>query len=521
MERMLSEDMPDKYETIIGLEIHIELATATKIFCGCETSFGAAPNTHICPVCLGMPGALPVPNKKVVDHAIAVATALNCRINTEFRFDRKNYFYPDNPQNYQISQLYSPIGVDGYLTITCGDTKSYVQTEETAAIPSEKRIRIHEMHMEEDAGKLIHDEETSQTLIDYNRAGVPLIEIVTEPDMRSADEVDAFLKKLRGIIRYLGVSDCKMNEGSMRVDVNLSVRKRSEAEDISGKEQGKSVAESTYDGDALGLFGTRTEMKNLNSFKAISRAIETESKRQIALIESGRTVDQETRRWDDEKGTSFVMRSKEDRQDYRYFPDPDLPKLSVSDDRIRTIRESMPELPEEKAERYKKEYCLPDYDIEILTEEKILAELFEKTVEYGADPKKVSNWIMGETMRIMNDEGMDPEDITIDPKDLSDLIELTDNNVINSTTAKEIFAVIFKEKTDVKKYVDEHGMAMLSNTSELEGIIKNIINNNPKSVVDYNAGKTKAIGFLIGQVMKETKGKADPELVKGLLIKEL
>ena len=498
--------MSNDFETIIGLEIHIELATDTKIFCGCPTSFGANPNTHICPVCLGMPGALPMPNKKVVDFAIAVASALNCRVNTEYRFDRKNYFYPDNPQNYQISQLYAPIGVDGYL----GD------------------IRIHEMHMEEDAGKLIHDEGTSQTLIDYNRAGVPLIEIVTEPDMRSAEEVNTFLKKLHTMIRYLGVSDCKMNEGSMRVDVNLSVRKTlaEETVDIEKKDGvTRRVSEtqrvSSYEGDEHGFFGTRTEMKNLNSFKAIARAIEAESNRQLSLIEAGKEVEQETRRWDDERGTSFVMRSKEDRQDYRYFPDPDLPKLKVNEDRIQRIREAMPEMPEEKAERYKKDYDLPDYDIEILTEEMILAELFEKTVKCGADPKKVSNWIMGETMRIMNDEGIEPEELTLDPKDLADLIELTDNNTINSTTAKEIFAVIFKEKTDVKKYVDEHGLAMLNDTSELESIVKYTIENNPKSVEDYKAGKTKAIGFLIGQVMKETKGKADPELVKKLLLEKL
>lgn len=499
--------MKSDYEVIIGLEVHVELSTKTKIFCGCSTAFGAPVNTNTCPVCLGMPGALPVLNKAVVDRAIAIGLALNCNINKNTRFDRKNYYYPDNPQNYQISQLYVPIGVDGHL----GD------------------VRIHEIHMEEDAGKLTHDEATGDTFVDYNRAGVPLIEIVTEPDMRSAEEAVEFLTKLRTILLYMGVSDCRMNEGSIRADVNLSVRKTDASggcDPLEGACQGpdgkaSSAVPITYAGDDKGVFGTRTEMKNLNSFKAITRAIEAEAKRQIDILENGGEVDQETRRWDDDKGTSFVMRSKEDAKDYRYFPDPDLPPVRIDDEWIERIRVGLPEFPDVKAARYKNDYSLSDYDTGILVSEKKLCDIFEETVGFGADPKKTTNWLLGETLRILNDRGMDPTDIKLDPKDLSDLISLTDNNTVNSTTAKEVFGVIFDKKTDVKKYVKEHGLGMVSDSSELEGIIIKVIEDNPKSVDDYNAGKTKAIGFLIGQVMKETRGKADPELVNKLLTEKL
>ena len=368
--------MEKSYETVIGLEVHVELATKTKIFCGCSTAFGAEPNAHTCPVCTGMPGSLPVLNRQVLEYAAAVGLATNCEITRETKFDRKNYFYPDNPQNYQISQLYLPICRNGYVEIEAEEGR--------------KKIGIHEIHMEEDAGKLIHDEWQDCTLVDYNRSGVPLIEIVSEPDMRSAEEVIAYLEKLRMLIQYLGASDCKLQEGSMRADVNLSVR-----ESGSGK------------------LGTRTEMKNLNSFRAITHAIEGERERQIALLEAGEAVIQETRRWDDTKGESYAMRSKEDAQDYRYFPEPDLTPIVISDEMLARIRAGQPEFREEKMERYRKEYGLPDYDIDILTQSRHMAELFEQTSAICGQPKKVSNWLMVQTMQLLKDKAMDAEDIYV------------------------------------------------------------------------------------------------------------
>ncbi|MBO4396061.1 MAG: aspartyl/glutamyl-tRNA amidotransferase subunit B [Eubacterium sp.] len=533
------------FETIIGLEIHVELLTDSKIFCACSTDFGAVPNLNTCPVCLGLPGALPVLNRRVLDHAIAIGLALNCEINREYRFDRKNYFYPDNPQNYQISQLYSPIGVNGHVFLN--GSESETETDKTKitdnGINNPRIIRIHEIHMEEDAGKLIHDDETGETLIDYNRAGVPLIEIVTEPDMRNADDVIDFLTNLRTMLIYLGVSDCKMNEGSLRVDVNLSVRpidrdfelsedKSSARAGINDKtesdikkgysnNQTKTPDNSSYYGDEYGPFGTRTEMKNLNSFKAISRAIANERDRQIKIIENGGEITQETRRWDDEKGVSFTMRSKEDAQDYRYFPDPDLPLIIVSDEKIREIENNLPEMPQARAERYRRDYQLPDYDIGILINDKPLAELFEKTVSLGAEPKQVSNWLMGETVRLMKEKELTSEQLTLNPQGLNDLIELTQAGTINSTTAKDVFAVLFNENIDVKKYVEERGLSMVRDTAQIETLIKKVIAENPQSVTDYRSGKKKAIGFLIGQAMKETRGQADPELVRELLMKLL
>ena len=382
--------MARQYETVIGLEVHVELATKTKIFCSCSTEFGGAPNTHTCPVCTGMPGSLPVLNRQVVDYALAIGLAANCEITRYCKFDRKNYFYPDNPQNYQISQLYLPIARNGYVEIQVGDTK--------------KKVRIHEMHMEEDAGKLIHDEWDDTSLVDYNRSGVPLVEIVSEPDMRSPEEVIAYLEKLRLLIQYLGASDCKLQEGSMRADVNLSVREV-------GKED----------------FGTRTEMKNLNSFKAIARAIEGERERQIELLEAGKEVVQETRRWDDNKEASHAMRSKEDAKDYRYFPEPDLPPVFIDDAWIESVRERQPEFREEKIKRYQEEFGIPQYDAEILTETKQMADLFEKTTKLCGKPKKVSNWLMVETLRLLKDHGESPEDIRFSPEHLSKLILLAED----------------------------------------------------------------------------------------------
>lgn len=475
--------MAKNYETVIGLEVHVELATKTKIFCGCTTQFGGEPNTHTCPVCTGMPGSLPVLNKKVLEYAVAVGLATNCGINKYCKFDRKNYFYPDNPQNYQISQLYLPICHDGRVDITTDSGK--------------KAVRIHEIHMEEDAGKLIHDEWDDCSYVDYNRSGVPLIEIVSEPDMRNADEVIAYLEKLRMIIQYLGASDCKLQEGSMRADVNLSVRE-------AGTEK----------------FGTRTEMKNLNSFKAIRHAIESETERQIDIIEAGGKVVQETRRFDDNTGESYAMRSKEDAQDYRYFPDPDLVPINLSESFLDEIRNAEPEFRDEKMIRYREEFKLPDYDTDIITQSKKMADIFEETVSLGAEPKKVSNYLMGETMRILKEKELDAQDISFDPKELAKLIKLQDKKEINGTVAKEIFEVLFFENIDVEKYVEEKGLKTVTDTGLLKTTVEKVIADNPQSVSDYKGGKEKALGFLVGQTMKAMQGKADPASVNAML-KEL
>ena len=475
--------MSKQYETVIGLEVHVELATKTKIFCGCSTAFGGAPNTHTCPVCTGMPGSLPVLNKQVVEYAAAVGLATNCTITQYCKFDRKNYFYPDNPQNYQISQLYLPICRNGHVEI---------ETENGT-----KNIGIHEIHMEEDAGKLIHDEWDNCSLVDYNRSGVPLIEIVSEPDMRSAEEVIAYLEKLCMIIQYLGASDCKLQEGSMRADVNLSVREVGATE-----------------------FGTRTEMKNLNSFKAIAHAIEGEMNRQIDLIEEGREVIQETRRWDDNVGASYAMRSKEDAQDYRYFPEPDLVPIVISDEWLDEIRSRQPEFRTEKLARYKEEYEIPEYDAQIITSYKKMADIFEATTAICNKPKKVSNWLMVETMRLLKEHDMEPDEIPFSPENLAKLIELADAGTINSTVAKEVFEEVFKNDIDPDAYVEEKGLKTVNDEGALRETIQQIIQDNPQSVEDYHNGKTKAIGFLVGQTMKAMKGKANPGMVNQIL-KEL
>ncbi len=476
--------MAREYETVIGLEVHVELATKTKIFCGCSTAFGGRPNSHTCPVCTGMPGALPVLNKKVLEYAVAVGLATNCNITRYCKFDRKNYFYPDNPQNYQISQLYLPICRDGFVEIEVGNGETkYV-----------KKIGVHEIHMEEDAGKLFHDQWEDCTLVDYNRSGVPLIEIVSEPDMRSAEEVIAYLEKLRLMIQYLGASDCKLQEGSMRADVNLSVR------EVGAKE-----------------FGTRTEMKNLSSFRAITKAIEGERNRQIELLEEGKTIVQETRRWDEAKETSYAMRSKEDAQDYRYFPDPDLVPIAVSDEFLDEIRSAQPEFRMEKMKRYRKEYDIPEYDIEIITNSKHMADIFEATVDLGSQPKKVSNWLMVETLRLLKEKELDPEAIRFSPENLAKLIELTEKKTINSTVAKEVFEVMFAEDVDPERYVAEKGLVMINDDDALKKVIEEVIASNPQSVQDYHNGKDRAIGFLVGQTMKAMKGKADPTSVNRLL----
>ena len=475
--------MAKQYETIIGLEVHVELATKTKIFCGCSTAFGGAPNTHTCPVCTGMPGTLPVLNKQVVEYAMAIGLATHCEISKVCKFDRKNYFYPDNPQNYQISQLYLPIARNGYVEIAVGHTK--------------KKVRIHEMHMEEDAGKLIHDEWDDTSLVDYNRSGVPLVEIVSEPDMRSSEEVIAYLEKLRMLIQYLGASDCKLQEGSMRADVNLSVR-----------EVGSEA------------FGIRTEMKNLNSFKAITHAIEGERERQIELIEAGKQIVQETRRWDDNKESSHAMRSKEDAKDYRYFPEPDLPPIVIGEEWMEKIKQQQPEFRDEKLARYKKEFDIPDYDAEIITSSKYMADLFETTTAICGKPKKVSNWLMVETMRLLKEHGEEPEDLVFSPEHLAKLIELTEEGTVNSSVAKEVFEKIYEEDIDPDQYVETHGLKIVQDEGILLEVLQKVIAENPQAVADYKGGKEKALGALVGQTMKAMKGKANPGMVNKKL-KEL
>ena len=473
-----------QYETVIGLEVHVELATKTKIFCGCSTEFGGAPNTHTCPVCTGMPGSLPVLNKKVVEFALKAGLAANCQIHQYCKFDRKNYFYPDNPQNYQISQLYLPICHDGWVEI------------ETSA--GKKKIRIHEMHMEEDAGKLIHDEWEDCSLVDYNRSGVPLIEIVSEPDMRSSEEVIAYLEKLRCMMQYLGVSDCKLQEGSMRADVNLSVR------EVGAEE-----------------FGTRTEMKNLNSFKAIARAIEGERERQIELIEEGKVVTQETRRWDDNKEYSYAMRSKEDAKDYRYFPDPDLPPIHISDAWIEKIKAEQPELREVKQARYQEEYGLPAYDAGILTESRHLAGLFEETAAIYGNAKKTANWFMGEVLRLTKDKAMDPEQVSFSPKHLADLLVMVEKSEVSPQNAKKVFEKVFEEDIDPVAYIEEHVLKIVEDTGLLEETINRILDANPGPLSELLGGKDKVMGFFVGQIMKEMKGKANPASVRETLMKEV
>ncbi len=473
--------MSGQYETVIGLEVHVELATETKIFCGCSTAFGGAPNAHTCPVCTGMPGALPTLNRKAVEHAIAVGLATNCEITKDCKFDRKHYFYPDNPQNYQISQLYLPICRNGSVAIeTEGGGK--------------KQIGIHEIHMEEDAGKLVHDEVENCSIIDFNRSGVPLIEIVSEPDMRSAEEVIAYLEKLRLMIQYLGASDCKLQEGSMRVDVNLSVRRAGSA-----------------------AYGTRTEMKNLNSFKAITRAIAQEAGRQTKRLASGMCVVQETRRWDDANERSYAMRSKEDAQDYRYFPDPDLAPVHISDAWIEEIRARQPEFRTEKIARYQRVYKLPLYDAEVLTETKEMADFFEAVAAVSGKPKKASNWLMGETMRLLKENGMEAGEIRFCAQHLAKLIALVDDGTISGPVAKEVFAKMFDTDIDPERYVEENGLKTVHDQDALRDALMQALNDNPKSVEDYRNGKEKALGFLVGQTMKAMQGKANPKMALALL----
>ena len=474
----------EDYEVVIGLEVHSELSTKTKIFCSCPTEFGGEPNSHCCPICMAMPGALPVLNKKVVEYAIKAGLATNCKIAHTSKNDRKNYFYPDLPKSYQISQYDIPLCTDGYVEI---------ETENGT-----KRIGLTRIHIEEDAGKLNHDEYSRGSLVDLNRAGVPLIEIVSEPDLRSAEEADIYLKKLKSILEYIEVSDCKMQESSLRADVNVSVRKKGTKE-----------------------FGTRTEMKNMNSFRSITRAIEYEAERQIEVLEQGGKIEQETLRWDEVSGKTFSMRDKEDAQDYRYFPDPDLAIIKISDEMIEKIKSELPEMPENRRERYIKEFNLPEYDSNILTSSKYISDLFENAVKICNNPKAVSNWIMTDITRILNEKEQEPNEIPFSAEQLGELVILIDKGTISSAIAKKVLEELFENPRNPEEIIKEKGWIQISDEGAIKEVVLKILEANPQSIVDFKAGKDRALGFLVGQAMKETKGKANPQMLNKMFLEEL
>lgn len=473
------------FEVVIGLEIHAELSTKTKIFCSCPTEFGGEPNTHCCPICMAMPGTLPVLNEKVLEYAVKAGLATNCNIEKDSKNDRKNYFYPDLPKAYQISQFDKPLCYKGFVEIE--DDKG-----------EKKKIGITRIHIEEDAGKLNHNEFGIGTLVDLNRAGVPLIEIVSEPDLRSSREVEQYLRKIKSILEYIEVSDCKMQEGSLRADVNVSVRKFGEKE-----------------------FGTRTEMKNMNSFRSIVRAIEYEVDRQVDLIEDGGEVTQETLRWDDVSGRTFPMRDKEDAQDYRYFPDPDLVAIRLSDEYIENIRKGLPELPESRRVRYIEEYKLSEKDAKLLTASKYLSDLFEKTEAKCKNAKAVANWLLSDISRILNEKEIEVDEIPFGADELAELVTLIDNGTISSAIAKKVVEEMFENPEMPSVIIKEKGWIQISDEGAIKEVVMKILENNPQSVADYKAGKDRALGFLVGQAMKETKGKANPQMLNKMFIEEL
>lgn len=474
------------YETVIGLEIHAELSTKTKIFCNCSTEFGAKPNEHTCPICMGLPGTLPVLNEEVVHLAVKAGEALNCKINKLNKMDRKNYFYPDLPKAYQISQFDLPICGEGYVEIHTKDGM--------------RRVRLNRIHIEEDAGKLVHMEYEPYSLIDYNRVGVPLIEIVSEPDMRSPEEAVEFMKTLRAILQYANISDCRMDQGSMRCDANISLREF-------GKEE----------------YNTKVEIKNINSFKELQKALEKEEKRQKELYDFGEgfRIKQETRRWDAGKGKTVTMRTKEDANDYRYFPEPDIIPIVIKDELVKRVNEEMPELPVDRTKRFKEQYELTDKEVEILVEDKALSDYFEKVVALGAESKTTSNWMLGDMLRLMRETETDPKNIPVSPENMKELFDMIKGKAVSNTAAKEVFEEMFKTSKEPKIIVEEKGLSQISDTSALEKIVDEVLQNNEKSVEDYKAGKVQAIGYLVGQVMKASKGKANPPVVKGILESKL
>ena len=465
----------EDYEVVIGLEVHAELSTKTKIFCSCPTEFGGRPNTHCCPVCMAMPGALPILNEKVVEYAVKAGLATGCKISRDSKNDRKNYFYPDLPKSYQISQFDKPLCIGGAVEIDLGEGK--------------KKIGITRIHIEEDAGKLNHDDYGRGSLVDLNRAGVPLIEIVSEPDMRSSEEADKYLKKLKSILEYIEVSDCKMQEGSLRADVNVSVHKPGTP------------------------FGTRTEMKNMNSFRSITRAIEYEIERQIEVLKNGGKIEQETLRWDEISGKTFSMRDKEDAQDYRYFPEPDLVAIRLSDEYIENVKKSLPELPESRKERYLNEYKLSEKEAKTLTASKYLSDFFEKATKLSGNPKAVCNWLTSDIARILNEREMEPDEIPFTAEDLTELIGLIEKGTISSKIAKDVLEKMFEENTKPSVIIEKNGWIQISDEGAIKEVVKKILDANPQSIIDYKNGKDRALGFLVGQAMKETRGKANPQML--------
>ena len=475
----------EDYEIVMGLEVHAELATKTKIFCSCPTEFGGEPNTHTCPICMAMPGTLPVLNEKVVEYAVKAGLATNCEISRDSKNDRKNYFYPDLPKSYQISQFDKPLCEHGYVEIENENGEK-------------KKIRLTRIHIEEDAGKLNHNEFGGGSLVDLNRAGVPLIEIVSEPDLRSAKEAEEYLRKLKSILEYIEVSDCKMQEGSLRADVNVSVRK------IGAKE-----------------FGTRTEMKNMNSFRSIVRAIEYEADRQIDVLEEGGVIEQETLRWDDVSGRTFSMRDKEDAQDYRYFPDPDLVAIRLSEEYIENIRKNLPELPESRRERYIKEFGLSEKDSNLLTASKYLSNLFEEAEKICKNAKAVANWLLSDVSKILNEKEIEPDQIPFTAGELAKMITLIDKGTISSAIAKKVIVELFENPKDPEEIIKEKGWIQISDEGAIKEVVLKVLQANSQSVADFKAGKDKALGFLVGQAMKETKGKANPQMLNKMFLEEL